>query len=155
MPGGDVLWQIVNFAISFGVITLLFALMFKVLPDLRVAWRDVWFGAAVTALLFVVGKSLIGVYLGNQTIGSSYGAAGSLVVFLLWVYYSAQIFFFGAEFAQVYARRYGEGIVPGAGAQYIDGQAPGQKPRTGTAATLRRPVTSGKQSVSGKPSVSA
>jgi membrane protein len=125
LEGLGLLWQIVNFVVSFGVITLLFALMFKVLPDLRIAWRDVWLGAAVTALLFVVGKSLIGLYLGNQSIGSAYGAAGSLVVFLLWVYYSAQIFFFGAEFTQVYATRYGAGVTPNKGARYIDDRPPG------------------------------
>jgi membrane protein len=114
LPGGDLLWQVLNFLISFAVITLLFGLMFKVLPDAKSAWRDIWLGAAVTALFFVIGKSLIGLYLGTQSLGSAYGAAGSLVVLLLWVYYSAQIFFFGAEFTQVYASRYGQGVRPAA-----------------------------------------
>lgn len=121
LPGIDWLWQIVNFIVSFGVITLLFAAIYKVLPDAEIAWRHVWTGAAVTALLFTVGKTLLGWYLANA--GSAYGAAGSLIVFLLWVYYSAQILFFGAEFTQVYARNQGQGIQPSAGAQRI-GESP-------------------------------
>jgi membrane protein len=81
--------------------------MFKLLPDARIEWRDVWLGALATALLFEVGKLAVGLYLGRAGIGSAYGAAGSLVVVLVWVYYSAQILFFGAELTQVYARRYG------------------------------------------------
>lgn len=98
------LFQVLNFVLSFGVTTLLFAMVFKFMPDVRQRWGDVWFGAAVTALLFAVGKSLIGLYLGNAAIGSTYGAAGSLMVFLVWVYYSVQIIFFGAEIAQVHAQ---------------------------------------------------
>lgn len=109
-PGAEWVWQIVNFVISFGVVTLLFGLIYKILPDAEIAWRDVWWGAAVTALLFTIGKFLLGLYLGNTS--SAYGAAGSLVVFLLWVYYSAQILFLGAEFTQVYANRHGKGIQP-------------------------------------------
>ncbi|MBI1914821.1 MAG: YihY/virulence factor BrkB family protein [Planctomycetes bacterium] len=104
--------RVADFGVSFAVITLLFALLYKVLPDAKVAWRDVWVGAAVTALLFTVGKFLIGLYLGSSSIGSAYGAAGSLAVFLVWVYYSAQILFLGAEFTQVYAQRHGRPIVP-------------------------------------------
>ena len=111
-PGASVLWEIVNFVISFGVVTGLFAAIYKLLPDVEIRWSDVWLGAAVTALLFTIGKLLIGLYLGNASIGSAYGAAGSLLVVLVWVYYSAQIVFFGAEFTQVYARRYGSRIVP-------------------------------------------
>jgi membrane protein len=116
LPGGEVVWQVVNFAVSFGVITLLFAAMYKIVPDAEVAWSDVWIGAGVTALLFTVGKLLIGLYLGYASVGSTFGAAGSLLVLLLWVYYSAQILFFGAEFTQVYARTYGSRIVPDEGA---------------------------------------
>jgi membrane protein len=112
MPGLQVLWTILNFGLSFGVITLLFALMFKFLPDAKIAWSDVWIGALLTALLFTIGKSLIGLYLGNSGVGSTYGAAGSFVVLLLWVNYSAQILFFGAEFTQVYANKYGSRIIP-------------------------------------------
>jgi membrane protein len=112
LPGGEVIGQAVNFIISFGVITLLFGAIYKVLPDVEIAWSDVWVGAATTALLFTVGKLLIGLYLGHASVGSTYGAAGSLLVLLIWVYYSSQILFFGAEFTQVYARRYGSRIVP-------------------------------------------
>lgn len=101
-----------NFVLSTAVITLLFAMMFKLLPDVKMAWRDVWLGAIVTAILFSVGKILIGLYLGHSSMASSYGAAGSFVVLLVWVYYSAQILFFGAELTQVYANRYGSRIVP-------------------------------------------
>ena len=96
-----------NFAFSFLTITSLFAMIYKILPDVKLEWRDVWVGAAVTAVLFSVGKSLIGVYLGRAGVTSVYGAAGSLVLVLLWIYYSAQLLFVGAEFTEVYARRYG------------------------------------------------
>ena len=112
LPAPVVALEAANFVISFGVITFLFGMMFKLLPDVHVAWRDVWLGAALTSLLFTVGKVVIGLYLGRTTIGSAYGAAGSLVVVLLWVYYSAQILFFGAEFTKVWARRRGAGAVP-------------------------------------------
>ena len=102
----------INVVISFSVITFLFGMIFKLLPDVYVAWRDVWLGAALTSLLFTVGKGVIGLYLGRTTIGSAYGAAGSLVVVLLWVYYSAQIVFFGAEFTRAWTRREGSGAVP-------------------------------------------
>ena len=88
-------------------------MIFKVVPDAEIDWHDVWLGAVVTALLFTLGKYLIGIYLSNAGVGSTYGAAGSLVVLLLWIYYSAQIFFFGAEFTQVYANRFGSKIVHG------------------------------------------
>jgi membrane protein len=107
-----VVLEAVNFVISFCVITFLFGMIFKLLPDVHVAWRDVWLGAALTSLLFTLGKVVIGLYLGRTTISSAYGAAGSLVVILLWVYYSAQILFFGAEFTKVWARRRGAGAVP-------------------------------------------
>lgn len=96
-----------NFAANFGVLTLMFAMMFKWLPDVDVEWRDVWLGAAVTALLFNIGKFLIALYLGKQGLESTFGAAASIVLILVWVYYSAQIVFFGAEFTQVYARHFG------------------------------------------------
>jgi membrane protein len=112
LPGSAVLWEGVNFVVSFAVITLLFAAIYKVLPDVKIAWGDVWIGATMTAALFVIGKLLIGLYLGNASVGSTYGAAGSLLVVLVWVYYSAQLLFFGAEFTQVYARRYGSRMVP-------------------------------------------
>jgi len=111
MPGLEVIAQVVNFLISMVVITGLFALIFKYVPDAKIAWTDVWVGASVTALLFTIGKALIGVYIGYSSLSSTYGAAASLAVILLWVYYSAQILFFGAEFTQVYANTYGSRIV--------------------------------------------
>ena len=112
VPGVDWIWQIANFAISFGVITFLFAIIYKFMPDVKINWSDVWVGSAITSLLFVIGKSLLGLYLGNGSFGSAYGAAGSLVVVLAWINYAAQIIFFGAEFTQVYASKYGSRIVP-------------------------------------------
>jgi membrane protein len=99
--------QATGFVVSFSFITLLFAMMFKWLPDANVAWRDVWLGAAVTALLFEVGKFLIGLYIGKQGLESTFGAAASLVVLLIWVYYSSQIMLLGAEFTRTYAMHYG------------------------------------------------
>jgi membrane protein len=96
-----------NFLLSFTVITALFAMIYKVLPDVAMSWRDVWLGAAVTALLFTIGKTLIALYLGRAGMASIYGAAGSFVLVLLWIYYSAQILLIGAEFTEVYSRRYG------------------------------------------------
>ena len=101
-----------NFALSLGILTLLFALMYKYVPDVEISWGDVWFGAAITSLLFTIGKFALGLYLGNSGFASTYGAAGSVIILLAWVYYFAQILFFGAEFTQVYARRYGSRIVP-------------------------------------------
>ncbi len=94
------------------VVMLLFALIFKLLPDAKIAWRDVWVGAGLTTVLFLVGKAAIGAYLGRSGYGSAYGAAGSLVVLLVWIYYSSQILFFGAEFTKVYANQYGSQIRP-------------------------------------------
>lgn len=118
LPGAEPLWQLVNFVLSLVIITLLMAAIYKVLPDVEIAWRSVWIGAAVTALLFTIGKFALGYYLGNAT--TSYGAAGSVMAFLLWVYYSAQIVFFGAEFTQIYANRYGEGVQPSENARFVD-----------------------------------
>lgn len=118
-PAQETLWQGVNFVVSFGVITLLFAMLFKVLPDAKIAWRDVWIGALLTALLFNLGKLLFGLYLGRSSVTSAYGAAGSLVVVLLWVYYSAQILLFGAQFTQIYSNRYGSHIEPVLGAEVV------------------------------------
>ncbi|MEH2379902.1 MAG: YihY/virulence factor BrkB family protein [Nostoc sp.] len=112
IPGVDFLWQILNFIVSFAITTFLFGLIFKVLPDVKIAWSDVLIGAILTSFLFSIGRFLLGQYLGNGSFGSAYGAAGSLVVILAWVNYAAQILFFGAEFTQVYARRYGSGITP-------------------------------------------
>src|SRR5262249_6671721 len=102
-PEQTVLTQILNQLVSFAFITLLFALIFKYLPDRHVPWGDVWLGSALTSLLFVIGKYLLGLYLGRGSVVSAYGAAGSLVVILLWVYYASQIILFGAQLIQVYA----------------------------------------------------
>jgi membrane protein len=102
--------EVVNFVVSFGVVTLLFATIFKVLPDVDNAWSDVWIGAAATAALFTVGKSLIGMYIGRMALDSTYGTAASLLVVLVWIYYSSLILFFGAEFTHVYARRRGSQV---------------------------------------------
>jgi membrane protein len=110
------LLQVVSSVLSFVVITALFAAIFKVLPDARVAWRDVWVGAAVTALLFVVGTFLIGLYLGRSNPGQAFGAAGSLAVLFVWVYYSSMILLFGAEFTQAWVERHGGSIAPERGA---------------------------------------
>ncbi len=112
LPGVDWLWLVVNFLVGFAVTTAIFALIFKFVPDVEIAWGDVWLGAAATSLLFSIGRIALGWYLGNGSFSSSYGAAASLVVVLLWVYYSAQILFFGAEFTQVYARTHGSRIEP-------------------------------------------
>lgn len=113
-----VAWTVANNVVSFVVITLLFAMMFKVLPDVKIRWRDVWLGAALTSGMFTLGRFLIGEYIGRTTLWSSYGAGKSLVVLLVWIYYSAQILFLGAEFTRAYVRRLGapveltEGAVP-------------------------------------------
>ena len=106
LPLPAALMESANALLSFVVITFMFAMIYKLLPDVKLGWRNVWTGAAVTAVLFTLGKTLIGLYLGRSTVGSVYGAAGSLIVILLWVYYSAQIVFFGAEFTKVYSRRF-------------------------------------------------
>jgi membrane protein len=103
----ETLAQLLNLAISFALFTIGFALIYKFMPRAKVEWRDVWVGAAVTALLFTIGKFLIGLYIGKSAVASGFGAAGSIVVVLVWVYYSAQIFLFGAEFTWVYAHEFG------------------------------------------------
>lgn len=109
---GPMFFTVVNIVVSLVIITVLFALMFKVLPDAKVRWKDVWVGAIVTAILFVIGKTLIGLYLGYSDPGSAYGAAGSIILILLWVSYTSLILFFGAEFTQTYGRRHGMEIIP-------------------------------------------
>lgn len=110
--GAAIVAYLLDIVVSFGFVTILFAMIYQFLPDVRIQWKDVWIGAALTSFLFTVGKFLIGLYLGTSGVTSSFGAAGSLITVLLWVYYSALIFFFGAEFTQIYASRYGSGVVP-------------------------------------------
>jgi len=106
-PGGPVFWKAADVVLSFGVITMVFGLLYKVMPDTYVPWRDAWMGALLTALLFGAGKSLIGLYLGASAVTSTYGAAGSVIVILIWVYYSSQIVLFGAEFTRAYGESRG------------------------------------------------
>jgi membrane protein len=117
LPGGEIAGHILELALSFGVITLVFAMIYKMVPDVHIAWNDVWLGAAATAALFTIGKFALGLYLGRGSIGAEYGAAGSVIVLLVWVYYSSQILFLGAEFTQVYANRYGSHVVPAENAE--------------------------------------
>jgi membrane protein len=131
--------------VSFGFVTLLFAMIYKYLPDVRIKWRDVWIGAGLTSLLFTVGKMLIGLYLSTSGVASTYGAAGSLITVLLWVYYSALIFFLGAELTQVYAREFGSGVVPAKNAQPLaraqfqeNRESPSPEERSSGAAVPRR-----------------
>jgi membrane protein len=107
LPFGQLILTALNTVISVGLLSVLFAAIYKVLPDRHLEWGDVMVGAVVTAVLFTIGKSLIGWYIGSSAVASTYGAAGSLMVLLLWVYYSAQIFLLGAEFTKVYANRHG------------------------------------------------
>jgi len=108
---GESLWQwlaqLLNLVVGFGLTTTVFALIYKLMPRAKIEWHDVWVGAAVTALLFTIGKFIIGLYIGRSAVASTFGAAGSLVVVMIWVYYSAQIFLLGAEFTWVYAHAYG------------------------------------------------
>ena len=120
VPGWDVLTFINNGAVSFAVITFLFCAAYKILPDVRIGWRVVWFGGAVTALLFTLGKELIGMYLGHDSIASIYGAAGSMIVILLWVYYSAIIFLYGAELTLLSAKALGWSFEPTEAAEQFD-----------------------------------
>ena len=112
LPVPEFLLQIINFVVSFAIITLLFAMIYKLLPDISIQWGDVWIGAIITSLFFTIGKFLIGVYLGKSDVGIAYGPAGSLVVILIWVYYASQIFLFGAEFTAVYAESRGTRLAP-------------------------------------------
>lgn len=109
-PGLQVLGHVLNTLLAFGVIIVLFAMIYRFLPDTDLAWSDVWVGAISTALLFNVGKLAISLYLGNSSVTSTYGAAGSLAVLLLWIYYSALVFFFGAEVTQAYVKHYGRSV---------------------------------------------
>ncbi len=112
IPGNLYVWHALDLAISFVFLTLLMALVYKVLPDVRIAWRDVWVGAGLTALLFLLGSYLIGLYLSRSATASAYGAAGSFAVILLWAYYASQALLFGAEFTQASAKRNGRPIAP-------------------------------------------
>ena len=112
LPGGSVLVWTIHLALDISIVSLLFAMIFKFLPDARLSWRDVRLGAVLTAALFLIGKYLLGFYLGSGSAGSAYGAAGSLITMLIWIYYASEIVLFGAEFTQVYAQERGRSIRP-------------------------------------------
>lgn len=128
LPMPELVLKGLTSSVSFVVIAGLFAVIYKVMPDVDLRWRDVAAGAALTSLLFSLGKLLIGLYLGKTSLGSTYGAAGSLVVLLVWVYYSAQIFLFGGEFTQVFARRYSRSAIHGSATDVFGGSIGSEKP---------------------------
>jgi membrane protein len=132
LPGAVVVWQLFDAALSFSLIAFLFAAIFKIVPDVDIQWRDVWLGAVLTAVLFVVGKTAIAYYLGRSGVESAYGAAGSLLIMLAWVYYSSQILFFGAEFTKLHAEERRARVRPIPGVEPVSEQAKqrsrGQKP---------------------------
>ncbi|HMJ04700.1 MAG TPA: YihY/virulence factor BrkB family protein [Chthoniobacterales bacterium] len=133
LPGGAAFAFTIYLVVDLSLVIVLFAMMFRYLPDVEVHWRDVWIGSAMTALLFLIGKWALGLYLGSGAAGSAYGAASSLVTLLLWIYYSSQILLFGAEFTQVYANRYGSGVKPSdhavaIKAMEVEISKPGEKP---------------------------
>jgi len=117
-PGNTLVWKVADSLLTLVLTTIVFATMYKVLPDVRLHWSDVAIGAASTAILFTLGRIPLGLYLKNSALSSAYGAAGSIMILLLWVYYTAQILFLGAEFTQVYANRYGSRVVPARGAVF-------------------------------------
>jgi membrane protein len=124
--GSPVFWQVVNMATSLALLTVLFMLIFRYLPDVRMQWRHVWVGAIITALLFILGKEAIGLYLGRSSVTSSYGAAGSVVVLMLWVYYASQIILFGAELTRVMAHHNGVDPLPNALASHDPNARPSE-----------------------------
>ncbi len=139
LPGVGIVSEIGSAIVSFAVITVLFAMIFKVLPDVKIGWRDVWIGGAVTSLLFTGGKFLLGWYLGRSTTITAYGAAGSVVLVLLWVYYSAQILFFGAEITKVYASRFGVRPQPASYARWVSPPVAEQGSRLEAASEKSKP----------------
>jgi len=132
LPGAGIVWQLFDTVFSFSLITFLFAAIFKIVPDVDIHWRDVWLGAVFTAALFVIGKTAIAYYLGRSGVESAYGAAGSVLVLLAWVYYSSQILFFGAEFTKLHAEERRASVKPIQGVDAVSEQAMqrarGQKP---------------------------
>jgi membrane protein len=140
--GTEWLLHLINFLISFGVVTALFAMIYKILPNLKIEWDDVWIGAIATAFLFTLGKFVIGLYLGKSAVASSYGAAGAVVILLIWMYYSAQIFLLGAEFTYLSAHHYGSHIgkdeVPAS--RLPQEQLAGEEKKAGREAPVKRPT---------------
>jgi membrane protein len=130
LPGSDAIWFVVDAVVSLVILSLLFALLFKHVPDAKVAWRDVWIGSAVTAVLFVVGKWVLGLYLGRPESTATFGGASALIVVALWIYYCSQIVLIGAEFTQAYAFREGSGIQPDEDAVAVTSEARAQQGMT-------------------------
>jgi membrane protein len=127
LPGGQIYGQILSIVLTFVVITVMFALLFKFLPDVKIAWSDVWVGAGITAILFGLGQFALSIYLSLSNVGSAFGAAGALVVVLVWIYYSAQILLLGAEFTQVYTNEYGSRVRPAENAEFVTEEARAQQ----------------------------
>ncbi len=151
LPLPPLLLQLVNAAASIGLIAVMFAALYKYVPEANIAWKDALLGGLATALLFVIGKQLIGMYLGRPGTASTFGAAGSLVLVMLWVYYSAQIFFLGAEFTQVYAREYGSGVEPEADAIAVPDMTQVREEAIRAAKEGRDPKSSARERVLGQP----
>jgi membrane protein len=141
IPGTGVLLQVIHFVVSLGLIAFIFAAIYRFMPDGRIVWKDVWVGGILTALLFNIGKFFIGLYLGQSSVTSVYGAAGSLVTLLLWIYYSSLIFFFGAEMTQVYTTRFGSGLTPSQNAQPAASEIQRGKRVRGNDRRLMRPAS--------------
>lgn len=149
--GAEIIAHVVDLLFSFLLTTALSAMIYEYLPDVRIQWRDVWIGVALTAALFTIGKFLIGLYLGRSGVSSAYGAAGSLITVLSWVYYSSLIFFLGAEFTQVYASIYGSGVTPAQHTEPISAQkreTPPPERRTRNNRELRAPANRDKRTSS-------
>ncbi|HST03752.1 MAG TPA: YihY/virulence factor BrkB family protein [Chloroflexia bacterium] len=127
LPGGQLVGQILSVVLTFVIITVMFALLFKFLPDVKIAWSDVWIGAAITSVLFGLGQLALSFYLSLSNVGSAFGATGSLVVVLVWIYYSAQIMLLGAEFTQVYTNKYGSRVRPAENARFVTDDARAQQ----------------------------
>jgi membrane protein len=127
LPGGDIIGFIISIVTSLLVVTLMFMLLFKFLPDVKIAWGDVWIGGLVTAILFLVGQFALGLYIGSGAVGTSFGAVSSLVIILVWIYYSTQILFLGAEFTQVYTNKYGSHVRPKENAELVTEDARAQQ----------------------------
>jgi membrane protein len=123
LPGANIIWHLLDGAVSFAIVVLLFASIYKIIPDVHIDWQDVWIGAVVTALLFVGGKAAITLYLGRTGVGSAYGAAGSVMILLAWVYYASQILFLGAEFTKFYAEHRRFCVRPIKGAEAVTPEA--------------------------------
>lgn len=138
IPGGALLWNVVNYVVTLALISVVFAAIFKFLPDIQIGWKDALLGGAVTSLLFLIGQFALGLYFGISRPGSAFGAAASLVIVLVWIYYSAQILFLGAEFTQVYAGSYGAGVQPRAGAQFVTEDARAQQGVKGSKTTRNK-----------------